>query len=60
MPVTPAGEEACGTGRVTGQLAGTASWGDELAANGLALGVATDGVPAVQLAAMIAAAAATN
>jgi hypothetical protein len=56
MPVTPAGAEVSGTGR----LAGTASRASELAADGRALGVADDGLPAVQLAAMIAAAAATS
>jgi hypothetical protein len=47
-------------GRVTGQLAGAARWAGELAAGGLALGLAADGVPVVQLAVVIAAATAMN
>jgi len=47
-------------GRVTGQLAGAARLAGELAADGLVLGVAVDGAPAVQLAAIIAVAAATS
>jgi hypothetical protein len=55
-----AGGDRCGMGRVTGQLAGTARWAGELAAGGLVLGVGADGLAAVQLAVMIAAAIATS
>lgn len=44
-------------GRVTRQLAGTATWVGELAADGLVLGVAVGWALAVQLAVMTAAAA---
>jgi hypothetical protein len=47
-------------GLVTGQLAEAAKSAGELAANGLVLGVAADGAPAVQPAAIVAAIAATS
>jgi hypothetical protein len=55
-----AGGEACGRGKVTGQRAPAARWAGGLTPGPVALGVLAGERPDVQLAAMIAAAAATS